>query len=184
MKISVDAHHTMTHARYAALRLEVADVLAQLLGQVALVLAALDVGPFQALDVGLVEHRRHRLDGLEEVANRVHMLVLVEHAAMQARAVRVVRHRIPGSKHQVVEAGQRDEIVDQRRAILGALAEPDGGHLGERAVRLGDAPTDQLDAGDEGRRHRAEADAQDAQLAFGLRDQSRCGIPHADSLVM
>ena len=169
---------------YAALRLEIADVLAQLLGQLALVLAALDVGPFQTLDVGLVERRGHRLDGFQEVANRRHMLVLVEHAAVQAGAVRVVRHRVPGSKHQVVKAGQRDELVDQGGAVLGALAESDGGHLGERAVRLGDAPTDQLDAGDEGRRHRAEADAQHAQLALGLPDRSRCGIPHADSLVM
>ena len=53
--------------RSLLLGLEVADVLAQLLGEVALGLALLDVGAVDARDVVIVEHRRHRLDGREEI---------------------------------------------------------------------------------------------------------------------
>ena len=39
----------------------------------------------------------------------------------------------------IVERGQRDEVLDQRRAVLGALAETNGSHLCQRAERLGRA---------------------------------------------
>src|SRR6185369_8382189 len=66
------------------LRLEVADVLPQGLGQLLLVLAALYVLALEPLHIVLVEEGRHRLDALEEVLDRLHMLMLVEHAAMEA----------------------------------------------------------------------------------------------------
>ena len=54
--------------------LERADVLAQLLGEVALRLAALDVGALQPLHVVLVERRGHRGDALQEIGDRLEML--------------------------------------------------------------------------------------------------------------
>ena len=36
---------------------------------------------------------------------------------------------------QVIETRQRHEVFDQWRAVLGAFAEPDGGHLGQRPDR-------------------------------------------------
>ena len=54
------------HEPIAAVRLlERADVGDHLLGQVALVLALLDVRAVEPLHVALVEHRRHRLDRFE-----------------------------------------------------------------------------------------------------------------------
>ena len=152
------------------LGLEVADVLPQRLGQLALGLAGLDVLALEPLDVLLVEHRRHRLDGLEEVADRLQVLVPVEHAGLDRGGVPVVRHRVPGAEDQVVERGERHEVADEGRPPLGALAQPDGAHLGERADRPAAAPAHVLHAGDEGRRHRAEADAQHSELALRRRD--------------
>ena len=57
----------------AVLRLERADVGDELLGEIPLVLALLDVRAVEPLDVALVEHGRHRLDGLELAANLVEL---------------------------------------------------------------------------------------------------------------
>jgi hypothetical protein len=121
----------------------------------------------------LIEHRRHRHDLLEEVADRHHVLVLVENAAVQRRLVAVVGHRIPGTEHQVIEAGERHEVLDQWSAALRALAEPDGHQLGERTGGRGHPATHQLDAGDEGRCHCAQADTQHAELTVRRLDLPR-----------
>ncbi len=125
MKISVDAHQTIDQPVALVPRLEVANVLPQRLGQLALALAGLDVLALEPLHVGLVEHGRHRLDGLEELGDRLEMLVPVEHAGMHRGGVGVVGDRIPGAEDDVIEGGERDEVLDQRRAPLGALAQPD-----------------------------------------------------------
>ena len=76
MKISVDAHQT--HQAVALLfGLELLDVLAECLGQLPLAAAGLDVLALQPLDVALVEHRRHRLDGLEKSGDGFYVLVAV-----------------------------------------------------------------------------------------------------------
>ena len=43
---------------------------------------------------------------------------------------------IPAAEDQIVKSGERDEILDHRGAIIGALAQPDGGKLGQRADGL------------------------------------------------
>jgi hypothetical protein len=150
--------------------LEVPDVLPQRLGQLALGLAGLDVLALQPLDVLLVEHRRHRLDRLEEVADRLQVLVAVENPRLQRRGVRVVRERVPGAEDQVVERGQRHEVADEGRPPLGAPAEPNGAHLGERADRPAATPPHVLHTRDECRRHRTQADAQDSERSLRRRD--------------
>ena len=145
--------------------LEVANVLANLLGHFHL-RAALDVRAVEALDVVLVEDGRHRLDGLEEVGDRLDVLVAVEDAALDRCFVGVVGEGVPGAEDDVVEVCERDEVADQRRAVFGALAEADGAHLGERADGPAAAAPGVLDAGDERRGDGAEADEQDAEAAL------------------
>jgi len=48
--------------------------------------------------------------------------MLLEHPGLARRRERVVRDRIPGPEHEIVERGQRHELLDERRAIFRALA--------------------------------------------------------------
>ena len=89
--------------------------------------------------------------------------------------VGVVGEGVPGAEDDVVEVGQRHEVLDQRHAVVGALAEADRAHLGQRADGLAGAAPGVLDAGDEGRRDGAEADEQDAEPAGCGRDLLRLG---------
>ena len=98
------------------------------------------------------------------------MLVPVEHACPDRRGVGVVGHRIPGPEHEIVERCERHEVADQRGATFGALAQTDGAHLREGADRLGAAAAHVLDTGDERGRHRAESDAEHAELSLRRRD--------------
>jgi len=66
-----------------------------------------------------------------------------------------------------------DEILDQRRAVVGALAEADGAHLGERTDRGGEAAAGEFDAGDEGARHGSEPHGEHTELAGGGGDRAR-----------
>jgi hypothetical protein len=152
------------------LGLEVPDVLAQRLGQVPLALAGLDVLPLEPLHVVLVERGRHRLHRLEEVADGLEVLVPVEHTGLYGRGVGVVRDRVPGAEHDVIQGRQRHEVADQGRAPLGPLAQTDGAHLGERADRTGRAAAHVLDARDERGRDGTEAHAEHAELPFRRRD--------------
>ena len=63
------------------------------------------------------------------------------------------------------EVGERNEVLDEGRVVVGALAEADGAHLGERADGLGEASPDGFDAGDECGGDGAQADHHHAQLA-------------------
>ena len=120
-------------------------------------------------DVLVVEHRGHRLDRAQEIGDRLE-IALLEHAGLLRGRVGVVRNRIPGAEHDVVELGERNEILDQRRTILGALAEADRRHLRERADRLGVAAANALDAGHERRGDSAEPRRENAKLAGGGAD--------------
>jgi hypothetical protein len=155
------------------LRLEVADVLPQLLGQVALGLPLLDVGAGDAGDVLLVEDGGHRPDALQEVGDRLQIAVL-EHAGLFCRGVGVIRDRVPCAEDEIREIGERNEIPDQRRAVLGALAEADGRHLGQGADRLRAAAAHSLHAGDESSGDGAETRRQDAETARG--QPGRCMV--------
>jgi hypothetical protein len=133
----------------------------------------LDVRAVELLDVRRVERRRHRLDRAQRVGDRLQMPRDVEHAGLHGGDVRVVRERVPRPEDDVVERRERHEVADQRDPVLGALAESDRAHLRQRAHRFGHAAADQLDAGDEGGRHRPEPDAHHPELALGGRDRRR-----------
>ena len=97
-----------------------------------------------------VERGRHRADVAQRLGDLLDVLAAVEHAGALGGDVGVVGERVPRAEHDVVELGDRHEVLDQRAAVVGALAEADRVHQGQRADRLGQAPLDQLDAGDEG----------------------------------
>ena len=153
--------------------LEVPHVLAKLLGQVALGLPLLHVRAVQPRDVVVLEYRRHRLDGREEVLDRLEMLVF-EDAGFLCGGVRVIRNRVPRAKHDVLQRGERNEVLDERRAVVGALAEPDGGHLGERADGAARATANVLDPGHERRGDGAETRGENAELAGGRTRRGPC----------
>ena len=94
-------------------------------------------------------------------------LPAVEHAGAGGGDVGVVGEHVPRAPHDVLERGERHEVLDQRAAVLGALAEPDRAHLREAADRQAHAALDELDAGDEGGGDRAEADREHAEAARG-----------------
>ncbi len=152
------------------LALKFADVRADLLDELHLRVALLDVIPVDAAGPMLLEGGGHRLDRLEEVGDGFDVLVAVEDAAADGGLVGVVGDRVPGAEDEVVEAGQRHKVPDQRHAVFRALAEADGAALGERPDGLGGAATQVLDAGEERRRHGAEADDEHAELALRRRD--------------
>ena len=70
----------------------------------------------------------------------------------------------------------RDEVADQRRALLRALAESDRRHLRERADGGAHrSPHRELGAGDERRRDRTESDGEHAEAAFCWGNRSGLG---------
>ncbi len=131
IKVSVEPHQIMTSRSAPLDALELADIVAQLLGQVPLVLALLHVRAVQVLHVILVEDRLARLDGRQE---RLHLVEqrMVEHAGIARRRVHVVVEDVPAGEDQVAQVGQRHKVLDLGRAALGALAQADGAHLRQR----------------------------------------------------
>ena len=83
----------------------------------------------------------------------------LEDAGLLRRLVGVVGEDVPAAEDEVLEPGERHEVLDQRGAVVRPLAEADGPHLRQAADGLGEAAPDRLDAGDERRRHRAHARA-------------------------
>jgi len=153
--------------------LEITNVLAQLFAEVPLVLAALHVLAMDAGDVLVLEHRGHRRDALQELRDR-REVALVEHAGLSRRGERVIGNRIPCAEDDVVERGKRDEITNQRRAIVGPLAEADCRHLRQRADRDAAATANALDAGHEGRCDSAKPRGEDSQAPVRRPD---AGLP-------
>src|SRR5579859_6753465 len=94
-------------ARGPGTSLESAHVGADLLGQVHLVLALLDVGPVDHLDVVVIEDGFLRLDGLEQRLYLVEQVAL-EHPGFAGGGVHVVFENVPASEYQVIEPGERD----------------------------------------------------------------------------
>src|SRR5262249_12621069 len=139
--------------------------------QVALALPLLDVLAAEALDVGGIEHRGPGLDVLEEALQRLQVLA-VEHARLARGLVRVVGVHVPAAEDDVIEAGDGDELVDARAAVVGPLAQAHRAHLREAADGLREALADGLHAGHERRGHRAHAWEQDAELPFRGRDRA------------
>ena len=153
------------HHRAGALVLvhEAADVLDELVRELAL-RAALDVRAFQPLHHVLVEHRRHG-PNLRKRRLQLREMLGREHLCLHRRRVGVVRNRVPAAEHQILQAGERDQVLDHRPALLAALAEADVRHLGQRSDGLAQSRLDGLDAGDECRGHGAHARQEDRELA-------------------
>jgi len=160
-------HH---HALATVLPLEAPDVLPELLRELPLVRGPLHVGPVQLLHVPCVEGGGHRLDGGEEVLDRLDMLVPVQDPGVHRALVAVVRNRVPCAEHQVAEPREGHEVLDERGATVDALAETDRVHLRETSDRLGQAPPRGLDPRDECGGYGPEAREQDAELALGRSD--------------
>ena len=167
MKISVEAHQIMTtrstclSSRKRLMSSRIASSIVRLRH------VAHDVVGVDVLDVGAIERRLHRADVAQRLGDLLDVLAGVEHPGPLGGDVGVVGERVPGAEHDVVERGDRCEVLDHRAAIVGALAEADRVHQGQRSDRLGQAALHQLDAGDEGGGDGAEADGQDAEAPVG-----------------
>ena len=95
---------------------------------------------------------------------------------MRGAFVDVVFEDVPAGKDDVVQVGERNKILDQRRLVVGALAQADGAHLGERADGLGQSASHSFNAGDHRGGHGAQSDNHHSQLALGgLGHRNRCG---------
>ena len=119
-----DHHHAVN------LALECADVLAQLVGELSLVLALLYVRAIQALHVVLVKHGRHGLN-LFQVGLQLGQQFLVEDARVRGGLIHVVLEDVPAGEDDVVQVGERNKVLDEGRVIVRALAKADGAHLRE-----------------------------------------------------
>src|SRR5205807_2496841 len=136
--------------------LEIADVLSQLLGEIALGLAGLHVGAVEPFHVVLIEGGGQRLDPSEEILDRVQVLVAIQDSRLHCGGVGVVRNRVPGREDQVLQLGEGHEFLDLGTPLLGALTEPDGPHLRKRSDRQPRAAPHVLDSRDERRGARTQ----------------------------
>src|SRR5688572_28571961 len=84
----------------------------------------------------------------------------------------VIGKDVPGAEAQVVELGQGHEVRDLGVAVLGALAEADGAHLGQRADRLlvAESATHGFDASDDGGGDGAQPRQQNSERALRRTD--------------
>ena len=95
----------------------------------------------------------------------------LEHLGVDRGFVGGVFVDVPAAEDQVVQAGQRNEILDLGRAAVGALSQANGRQAAS-AIRSGvrSAALDGFHAGDEGGAHRADSGNQDAKLSVGGRN--------------
>ena len=105
-KISVLPHQTITSRSRLLSALNFRMSAIDLLGEILLVLALLDVRAVEPLDVALIEHRRPRADLLELGPHLLEQRRL-EHAGRPRGRVAVVLEDVPAAE---------DEIVERRRA--------------------------------------------------------------------
>ena len=131
-----------------------------------------------ALYVLAIERGRHRAHVAQRLADRLDVLAALEHAGASGCDVGIVRERVPCTEHDVVERRDRHEVLDQRAAIVGALAEADVAHLGQAADGKRYASLHQFDTGDERGRHSAQPDGEHAEAAIGGSDGGRGRCSH------
>ena len=166
---SVLPHHTMTSRSRPFSALNLPDVRDHLVREVLLVPAGLHVRARQTLHVPLVEDRGPRRDRLELGLDLVEQRGL-EHAGRARRLVAVLAEDVPPAEHDVVEGCEGKHVGDPRRPSVGAFAESDRAHLGERSDGLREALADGVHPGDEGRADGAESDEKDAEFALCWRN--------------
>ena len=181
MKISVLAaphHHDAVDLLLVA---EAVDVFADRVEHRPLVDRVHRVVGVDALHVLAVERGRHRAHVAQRVGDGLDVLAALEHAGARGGDVGVVGERVPRAEHDVVERGQRHEVLDQRRRFSVRLPRRMVPIWVERADRCGHAALDQLDAGDERRRDGAEADGEHAEAPVGRGDGGGRGSGHGRS---
>ena len=159
--------------------LELGNVIADLVGEVALVLAGLGVLRGEALDVMLVEDGGEGLNGFKEGAD-LFELVAVKDLGGLGGVVEIAAEDVPTGEDEVVEGGDGGEVLNEGGATIGALAETDGPHLGDGADGFGEALADGFYAGDKGGSDCPHAGDHDAEFSCGGRNGVRgmrgCGI--------
>jgi hypothetical protein len=162
---------TPQHDRAVAALLlhEAADVLAERLAQRALCGPLLHVGPVEPLHVVGREDGGHRLDGRERLLELVEEIRL-EDLGVHRRVVRRVGEHVPPAEPDVRQLGERNELLHERRAPLGPLAEPDPAHLRHRPDRLRHAAANGLHAGDQRRRDRTHPGEEQREATGRRRD--------------
>ena len=113
-------------------------------------------------------------------------LIAVEHAGRLRRVVQVAAEDIPAREDQVFELSDRRQVLDQRRVVVGPLAQPDRSHLRHRSNRLGKSSANCFYSGDQRGRHRAHAGNHDSKFSCCWLD-ARCirrrgvGCRHCDT---
>ncbi len=133
------------------------------------------------LDIVLIEDGRHGPDGLERSADLLEQR-LFEHAGQIRGLVRIFFEDVPCADDEVFDRGERNEILDQRRAALGALAQPYGGELRQRTDGLRQSPFHGFQPGDERGGHRAHAGNEHAEFSAGGRDTNALLFRHDANL--
>ena len=149
--------------------LKLADVVHDPLGVIHLAPAGHHVGAVEAFDEILFENRFHRLNRLQgrfDLFQQRHL----QHACFDGGFVGVVLENIPAAYFQIVDSGQRHEILDCGATAFRALSQANSTKLGQRPDRLCQSPFDCFQPGDERGRHRAHTGDQNPQLALGGRD--------------
>src|SRR6266853_146432 len=96
-------------------------------------------------------------------------ILRIQDTCIRRRLVRVVPENVPAAKAEVLQLGKRNEFLDERRARVRALAQPNGAHLRERPHGLRLASADELDAGHKGRADSAQARKQHPEFSLGGR---------------
>src|ERR1700722_7737160 len=119
-----------------ALLFEVANVFAKPFGKFKFIFSFFDVGTGKILDVMLIERGLHRLDSLQEFLDLIEVFRF-QNTGFGGGLIGVVGENIPAAEDDVVEFGEGDELVNFRRAALGAFAEANGAELRERAYGRG-----------------------------------------------
>jgi len=147
--------------------LEISDIPLELVGQIHLVLAALDVGAMQAFDIIVAKDRLHRLDRLQ-LGTDLFDIFGSENAGRKRRIVGAVGENIPGRKDDIIQIGEGDKILDFREAVVRALAEADGAHLGERSDRLGQSLAHQFHSGYDRGRNCAQTDEHNTEFPLSF----------------
>ena len=130
-----------------------------------------------ALDIPGIENGLHRLDPGEWFFDGFEVMG-VEDASVDGRFVGIVLEDVPTTENELVERGERDEVLDPGRAVVGAFAEADGSELGERSDGGGESALDGLDASHERCADGSDAGDEDAELAFGGGDPGCFELVH------
>ncbi|CAB4658584.1 unannotated protein [freshwater metagenome] len=109
----------------------------------------------------------HGADLTKHIRDCFDVLALLEHAGARRCDVGIVGEHVPCAPDNVFEASKGNEVLDERGALFGALAQTDGAHLGHGANGLALSTLCEFNASDEGGCHCAEANGENTELSIG-----------------